>query len=617
MKRHSIKDDRWHILNRTNMYLGSTVSDYYNEYILEDNKIEYKKLKYTPALVKMINEIIDNSVDALKSKKSGKINVEIDKCKVSVSDNGDGIPVEYIKGLDGKEILIPFACWGLSKAGSNFNDDDIDKTTIGTNGVGSFCANVLSKEFIGVTCDGKKSYKIWWKNNAGDVIEETVSNKKTKGTKVIFEPDSTRLDYDTISLDVKLVIKQRLINLSSVYPKITFTFNKEVIKYTREDLVKMLGTNMELYEEDKFSIAVIENNENEFKCFTLMNGLNMKGGSHIDYILKKVVKAIQDKLPKKYNNIKYGDIKNKIKIAFIGNDFSNIKFETQTKETLKNSDKEISNYLGDEWVKIVDKILKNKNMLINITSYYDALIDAEAKKALKGLVKTKGRIKIEKYKPAINENKYLMVSEGLSAGGAILTALGRDNIGAYPLKGKPLNCMKCTIQKVKSNQEIKDIIEILGVDLSSKDLTDFKPRYDNILCATDADVDGANITMLILTFFMKYYPEFIKQNRFKMLKTPVIIAYKKDKPYKYFFNLEEFQEFEKTKEKGIEYKYKKGLASITEIEYEWLFKNGLDNFIEDMEWSDDLPEVMELWMGKDPTERKKILLGQEFDLFNV
>lgn len=609
--RHSIKDDRWFGLNRTSVNMGSTVKDSYDEYILNNNEFIQTKIDYTPALVKMVNEILDNAVDALQEKRSAKIEVLMDDYTCTIKDNGDGIPINLIENLNGDKILIPFACWGIAKSGSNYNNDEKDETTIGTNGVGSYYTNVLCKKFVGTTCDGTKQFKGTWIDNAHpDKYIEDISIKKSKGTTVYLEPDFNRLDSEKFSDDVKMIIKQRLVNLSLSYNNIKFYYNKELIKVDLKNLV-MEST---YYTEDKFSILVSSNTNDDFESFSIINGLNIKRGSHIDYILRYIIQEIKDSLPKKYKDIKPGDIKNKLKILFIGKDFPKMQFESQTKETLKNSAKEVSQYLGEDWKFLVKDILKNKDIKQNILDYYDMKADFEAKKALKGLVKPSKKIKIEKYKPAINNKQYLMVSEGLSAGGAILTATGRDNIGAYPLKGKPLNCYTASITQIKKNQEIKDILEILGIDLSS-DLSKLKPNYDNILIATDADVDGSHITMLLLTFFMKYYPEFIKQNRMKCLITPVIITYIKDKPNKAFFNIDDYIIYQQENIKH-EAKYKKGLASITDVEYEWLFAKGIEPYIETLEWSDDLPEVFDAWMGDDSNKRKELLVGASFDIFN-
>lgn len=610
--RYSIKDDRWHILNKTPIYLGPTEKSIQKEFFIIDNSFKELEIEYSPALFKMINEIIDNSVDVLIDKKSkGKIELEIKENKIIIKDNGDGIPIKKIKDLDDSEILIPIACFGRAKAGSNFNNDAIDEKTIGTNGVGSFCCNVLSKLFHVETINDKKKFNGVWRNNSSE-FEYVLSGTKDKsGTKVTFIPDLERFGYDNIDQSLKDIIKQRLINLSLVHKNISFFFNGEIVDKDIKSL--NLGNDSILFNNENYDIIIISpNNENEFKSFTIMNGLTMKGGSHIDFVLKNVCVSIKDKLPKKYDDIKFGDIKNRLSIYFFGKNFKNMKFESQTKEYLKNSQKEVSEYLGS-LDNLISNILRNKDLLKHITEFYDIKKDYEEKRLLKSLVKPKKKIRIEKYKPAIKENKYFVVAEGLSALSSIISATGRDQIGSYPLKGKVLNCLKADISKLRKNNEIKDILEIMNLKILSEEKS---YTYENLLIATDADLDGENIKMLLLTLFVKYKPDFIKEGRVKFLKTPIVVAYKGNKPQDFIFELSDLLKHQENK-KGYDYKYKKGLASMDIKEYEIMFKNGIEEYIETLEYSDDMNEVFYNWMGDESQKRKDMLKGSSFDLFLV
>ena len=158
-----VLSDREHILLRPAMYIGSVNESEYNEFILEDNKIEYKPVKYVSGLCKIINEVIDNSIDvAIKNdfNCANKISIKITSDSVEVSDNGTGIPVEK-QG----DNYLPAICWGSAKSGSNF-DDDQHRTQIGMNGIGSYATNCFSKEFIGISDDGKNRYIVNFKDNA-------------------------------------------------------------------------------------------------------------------------------------------------------------------------------------------------------------------------------------------------------------------------------------------------------------------------------------------------------------------------------------------------------------------------------------------------------------------
>jgi DNA gyrase subunit B len=202
-----------------------------------------------------------------------------------------------------------------------------------------------------------------------------------------------------------------------------------------------------------------------------------------------------------------------------------------------------------------------------------------------------------------------LVAEGLSAGASILNATGRETFGLYPLKGKIMNCVKSDVKQIMKSQEIKDLVEILGMDLTKEN----EVSYKHLLIATDADLDGYHILSLVLTLFVTYRPDLIKNGFIKFLKTPVLIGYKKDKIEQVVFDFDQIEEA-KEKHKGLTWSYKKGLSSVDITEWDQLFKDGVEPFIETLEWSDDLLEEFDIWMGSDPQKRKDALEGSLLDL---
>lgn len=370
----------------------------------------------------------------------------------------------------------------------------------------------------------------------------------------------------------------------------------------------------EYIEFENISIGILKNDTDNYNFIQYINGLNSyNGGKPIEYIESNFISAFKELLPKKYKDIKTGDIRNKITIITIFKHMKRPRFEDQVKSKCINSITSFKDISTDlDFVLLAKLVYKNQEIKDNITEYYDMKADYEAKKALKDLNKPIKKLRIEKYKPAINTQTYFMIAEGNSARDAILSATGRDSIGSYALKGKVMNCIKASISQLKKNQEIKDIIDILNMSL----VNDTEVSYDNLLIATDADLDGSNITMLILTLFITYRPDLVKSGFIKILKTPIVVAYKNQKPKDFLFEFEELQEHQKNN-KGFDYKYKKGLASMDESEYEIMFKDVIEDYTETLEWSDELPEVFDAWMGTDTQKRKDMLEGHEFDLFLV
>ena len=612
MSRHAIKDDRWHVLNRTGMYLGSTVQTECAEYLIIDGEFKQFKTRYVPALVKMVNEIIDNSSDILKDYKTGKIDVVMnaDKNQIMVTDNGRGIPIREIENLDGSHILIPKACWSIAKSGSNFNDDKEDEDTIGTNGVGSFCTNVLSSKFVGITDDGTKKYSGTWEDNCNpeNYLETIKESSGKKGTSVYFEPDLSKLGIDSFNDDTMLIIRQRLINLTIAYPNIKFSFNGEKIQFTQKKFMEMLGANGNIYTDKtgKYSYAVFPSVSGDFETFSIVNGLNIKSGTHIDYLLKYITATIKERLPKKFDKITVGDIKNKLKIVFIGRSFPKIQWSGQTKEIVGNSNKDIRTYLGEDWKDLLIDISKNKEIIEPITFLHAAKLDADARKEAANADKELKKTKVLKLRIASKVKRYFVLTEGDSALKGIIGALGREDKSYLPLKGVVANPFTSAIQKIVKNAEYKDIMNALGL-MFSKENTALKMSHEYIVIATDADVDGAHIQGLLLGFFYKFMPDIFEHKKILILRTPIKVAKdKKEKMIAAFITEQEYTDFMKVKSNAkYTIEYKKGLGSLNPKEYEEFFKlRPFEECLVQIDYSDQDLELMVKWLQDDADFRK-------------
>lgn len=396
------------------MYIGASNVVEVEDYCLVNDKIQRTSVKCVPGLLKIINEIIDNSVDiAIKTNFEGcnSVSVKITDDTVVVEDNGPGIPVS--KNPEGE--YIPFVCWGYAMSGSNFDNDE-NRTHLGMNGVGSYCTNVWSTEFTGISDDSKNRYTVKFKNNALD-YKETVSDSVSKGVTVKFKPDLKRFGIEKIDQTHKDLIYQRLLNLSISFPLIQFKFNNKAIKTKNfKSYVSSFADegSFEVFQSDNFSFAVIPSPSDEFQQFSYLNGLNIKdGGTHIDVIANNIVSLLRDSLSKKYKTIKPADIKNKLMIVGVFKNFANPKFNSQTKEKLTNSVSEVNQYFGDiDYQSLSKKILKNSNIISPIIEVFKIKEELKNRQELKTLNKAK-KIKDEHYLPALKESKYIMVVEGL------------------------------------------------------------------------------------------------------------------------------------------------------------------------------------------------------------
>lgn len=399
--------DREHILKRNAMYIGSIDFEEQEDFNFDNDHIKYENFKIIPGLCKIINEVIDNSIDeAIKTnfKYGNEISIIIEKDKVQVQDNGRGIPV-----VKQGEFYQPYLCWGRAKAGSNFEDDN--HIQMGMNGIGSYCTNVWSEKFVGETDDGKNSYKVTFKNNA-ETFTESISKSKSQGTIVTFYPDLKRFNITEIDENHVNYIYQRILCLANIFDKIKFKFNKKLIRVKNfKEFAKLFNENFEIYETDDVKIAIMPNDTDDFKHFTYVNGLKIKdGGIHVDTIIKNVVNIIRDKISKKYKNIKPGDIRNKLMLVSFIKNFPSPKFNSQTKEKLTNSEAEFNKFSNIDY-SFVNKILKNNAFIDPIVEIYKIKEEFENRKALKSVEKVK-KIKSDKYFKATKSNKYLSICEG-------------------------------------------------------------------------------------------------------------------------------------------------------------------------------------------------------------
>lgn len=592
--------DREHVLLRPAMYIGATDITTFQEYILEGDKMVLKEVSYVPALIKIINELIDNSVDvAIKSKfkSSDVISVKMTKDSVEVKDNGTGIPVKKI----GTGEYMPMIAWGSAKAGSNF-DDDSNRTQIGMNGVGSFASNCFSKTFKGITDDGTNKYEIIFKNNASEFKETIKSPGAKTGTTVLMHPDLERFGLTEID-DVHMsIIHQRLINLSLSYPEIKFSFNgKRVNVRTFKNYVQMFNPNAEVYETDEYSFAILPNPEDDFRQFSYVNGLKIPdGGTHIDIITRAVVDRVRDKLLRKFKSIKPADIRNKLMVIAFLQGVPGTKFNSQSKEKITNSITEINAYFNKEkeipFDSLVNKILKNKEIIDPITEIYRIKEEFKKRQELKSLNKPKTRIRSDKYLAPIGKKKYLFLAEGQSAAGGLIPVTGRKDVGYFIMRGKPLNAWSSTQSKFTSNEELSLLYQVIQNE-----------EYDYIVFATDQDLDGFHIRGLLLGFILKYLPDY--KDKIGMLQTPIMTVTKNKKLVSWCYNLNDSPKLKS----GESIAYKKGLGSWKEDELkEIIAKDGLQNLIRLIDMDDE--SLIEDWLGKDSEPRKGYILENDFSI---
>lgn len=622
IKEFKALDDISHVLTVPARYIGSVNPAEMETYLFRDGKFHYEKVEYVPGLLKIIEEILDNSVDAyLNSAKRTPITIKVSitKDSVEVTDTGCGIPVVKYKDETGKlpelngKYLAELA-WARLKAGGSFKEHRVGA---GTHGEGSSLTNIFSKVFIGTTDDGKGKCKVSCKDNMHEVRTTLLKSSGKSGTTVYFEPDLKRFGLSEITQVHADLVHQRLINLSIAFPELKFYFNGSRVDINLKNFIAAFSDHGEYVKSGNTIIGVFPSTNDEFQQYSYVNGLRIKdGGVHIDFISNAIVAPIRAKLEKKYRTIKPADIKNRLGLVVFLKDFANPQFNSQTKDELKNPVTDITAHINGEidFERFAKVILKNEAIIEPIVDMFKLKEELKARQELKAVKKV--RVKSDKYMAPIGEQKFLALCEGASAMSGISASLGRKGIGYYAMRGLPINAYDSSMQKIAGNQELKDIITILGLDISKsadkKTLT-----FDKVLITTDNDADGSHITAMLIGWFKKFAPNLFNEGKICKLITPlIIIEDSKGGILKYFFDVSSFKAYESKVEKlPGKVQYLKGLGSWEREQLISLIdKNGMEAFVQEYHLDKEGEVYIEDWLGSDAEKRKKHLREYTFDV---
>ena len=628
------------ILARPGMWLGSIQPLSQKLFMIGHDGVEYKGVTYIPAFLKIIYEILDNACDVLvkECKGKGKVKVVMDKEWIYIEDDGPGIPVirKDIKDITDSrmsdeekkrisETYLPEIAWTRLFSGSNFKDS-ADKTTIGSHGLGSKCTSIFSKKFVGISDDGKKLCKVVAKNNL-ETVDTTVSESKSRGVRVKFYPDFARFNMTEVEDVYVELMRQRLVCLGITFPGIKFSLNGKQVNVNDKAFLNLFSKNITFQVFDRGFIGVYPNDTDEFNFFTYVDGLALnRGGSHIDYIVEKLVTPVREKLVKKFKNIKPADVKNKLSMVVFLRDFPNLKFDSQTKETLTNLPSEITKYFGDsvDWEKLAKNILKNEYILDPIVETFKLKEEVKERVALKQAGKSKVKVDATKYiSPTGNSRKYFVIAEGFSAATGISQAIGRDGIGIYAGRGVPLNVWDCKTSDMLKNKEFSDITSLLGIDPSRSDNRNL--NFDKIVLANDSDIDGLHIQMIYIGWWMKFGKELFSMKKVARLMTPLVILWadaKKTKIYKAFYSLGEYKDYEAKHDISRYPKnYFKGLGSWSPEQFQHLFDsspNGIEDYLQYFNIDEDGETYVDNWLNSDKTDvRKHYLRDYTLDIDKV
>ena len=644
-KTYQKKTQLEHILLRPDTYIGTTEKISEKMWVIDEKsgKMINKEISYVPGLYKIFDEILVNAVDNItRDLRMDTIRVDISPKRISIFNNGRGIPIKIHNTYN---IYVPELIFGHLLTSSNYNDNE-KKITGGRNGFGAKLTNVFSKLFIVETADKKvkKKFRIEYSNNMTKHKDAEIEKYEGEDfTRVTFEPDFKKFKMTELDSDIISLLKKRVYDVAGTSPsRIKVFLNDKRININNfKDYVDLYIKNRYFDEEAKVEYPKIEVNSTErwevifsmtdgtFQQVSFVNGIcTSKGGTHVNYIIDQIIERIADTIKKKAKDIKLNNnqIKQNIWI-FLNCKIENPSFDSQTKETLTSK---VSNF-GSECIikeKYIKEILKS-NIVTNIIEYGKAKAKVKLHKALTSTVKKSARLLgIEKLEDANLagtkdfEKCTLILTEGDSAKSLAMAGIevvGRDYYGCFPLRGKVLNVRGAKDSQIIKNEEIQNVIKILGLKMGMDYSQDLKGmRYGHLLIMTDQDYDGSHIKGLIINFIHFFWPSLIKRGDFlQEFITPIVKASKEGQKPLTFFTMKEYSDwFNNSNHSGYKIKYYKGLGTSTSKEAKEYFSeiSRLRLNFKYVNSEDD--KSIELGFSKEETEaRKNWLLN--FDPFNT
>jgi topoisomerase-4 subunit B len=488
----------------------------------------------------LLKEVLDNSIDEFVMGAGKTIEISINNNGVTVRDYGRGIPLGKVVDVVSK-----------MNTGGKY-DTRAFKKSVGLNGVGTKAVNALSITFkVESVRDGKSKYVVF---EQGELIEESVIevSSKRKGTKVTFIPDTSIFkNYKYRNEYVSKMLKYYVY----LNPGLTIVFNGE--KYKSDNGLKDLLEDNNDLEKLLYPIIHLKGNDIEVaithskvqyseEYFSFVNGQHTtQGGTHQSAFRESIVKTVREFFGKSYDA---SDIRKSI-ISAISIKVMEPVFESQTKTKLGSTEMggnlgTVRSYINDFIGKNLDNYL-HKNPVV-AESIQKKIVQAEKeRKELSGIRKLardrakKSSLHNKKLRDCrvhLNdmnkENRLdstLFITEGDSASGSITKSRNVNTQAVFSLRGKPLNSYSMTKKIVYENEEFNLLQAALNIEDSIEYL-----RYNNIVIATDADVDGMHIRLLLITFFLQFFPELIKEGHLYILQTPLFrVRNKKETIYCY------------------------------------------------------------------------------------
>lgn len=603
-------DDVEHIRLRPGMYIGKLGDGSHSD----------------DGIYVLIKETIDNSVDEFRMNAGKVIDVQVKEGKVRVRDYGRGIPLE---------VLIDVV--SLLNTGAKY-DSKAFKKSVGLNGVGLKAVNALSWKFMAQAFREGKTRIVEFKQGKlvsdSGIIADT--EKEQRGTLIEFEPDASRGIFENYVFREEY-IETMLRNYAYLNTGLTLIFNGK--RYlSKRGLLDLLTENMTvepLYpiihlKGEDIEIALTHTNQNNDEYFSFVNGQHtIQGGTHQTAFREAIGRTIKEFFGK---NMDLTDVRNGV-VGAIAINVEEPVFESQTKTKLGSRDispKEgsisVNKFVNDFVKKELDNFLHKHPEITEVM--LQKIQDSEKeRKAILGVTKIARerakknnlnnpklrdcRVHLNDAKPVrlskdsdedLRDLSSIFITEGLSASGSITKSRDVNTQAVFSLRGKPKNSYGLTKEVVYENEEFFCLQSALSIEDGLDNL-----RYNKVIIATDADVDGMHIRLLLLTFFLQFFPDLVKKGHVYILQTP-LFRVKNKKEIRYCYSEEERLQAIEDLKPNPEITRFKGLGEISPDEFKGFIGKNIRLDQVTLRKEDAVSDLMEFYMGKNTMERQNFII---------
>ncbi len=591
----AIETLKWneHIRTRPGMYIGNT-----GDGSLPDDGIYV-----------LVKEVMDNSIDEHASGFGKEIDIDIDDRQVCIRDFGRGIP--HGKLVEAASVM---------NTGGKFNTDTFKKS-VGLNGVGIKAVNATSIEFfIKSVRDGH--YKSATFSKGELLSQEEGETTEKNGTLVKFIADNEVFVNYRYNLEF---IEAMLKNYAYLNTGLTIKLNKEKTFHSDNGLLDLVNETIgedTLYtpihiKSDDIEFVITHGEGNGENIASFVNGQNTtQGGTHLSAFREAVAKTIKEHYkkdldPSDIRQSIVGAISIKINEPIFGN-------QTKTKLSAKDASPGVSirSFIGDFVAEELDNYLHKHTETATVMLKKIQASEKERKaivgiqKNMKEKVKKASlcnkklrdcRVHYVDSKNPLAEQSSLFITEGDSASGSITKIRDVNTQAVFSLRGKPLNCIQKSEREVRENEELMLLKAALNIEEDIENL-----RYNKIIIATDADVDGMHIRLLMVSFFLKYYPELIRQGHVHILQTPLFRVRNKKRSI-YCYNEDEKSAAIKELGAGHEITRFKGLGEISPDEFKGFIGEEMRLDTVRLEADDNISTLLSFYMGKNTPDRQTFI----------